>query len=284
MNNYLEQQRFCLSDAWQQRFAGIYRLYGRSTVQVLAQAHMVVVGLGGVGSWAAEALARSGIGALTLIDLDEICISNTNRQLHAVQSQLGQSKVNTLCARLKDINPELQLTPIEDFLGLENIAQLITPEHHGVLDAMDMAHTKAALVAYCLARKILIVTTGSAGGKADPSQVTYTDLGRTQYDPLLAKMRRDLICEHGFRQNRRRKYRLDAIFSTERMVYPQSDGSVSETKYGLSTGAGLDCAGSFGSSTMVTGSFGFMAASRLVARHLLRWQRGQVRVRGEPTA
>src|SRR5690554_3841638 len=172
-----------LSEGYLQRFGGIARLYGRDALEALAQAHFVVVGLGGVGSWAAEALARSGVGELTLIELDDVCVTNTNRQLHATQSRVGQPKNRVMRERLLDINPELRLHSVDDFLTRSNIPQLIEPHHHLVIDATDSAHIKAALVAYCLARKIRLVTVGSSGGKRDPQQVRVADLGKTLADP-----------------------------------------------------------------------------------------------------
>jgi len=262
-----------ISSAWQSRFGGVARLYGVDALSAFAKAHVVIVGVGGVGTWAAEALIRSGIGTLTLIDLDDICITNTNRQSHALQSTIGQSKVSVLQKRLLDINPEATLHGVDDFLTVDNMSELITPRHHIVLDAMDMAHTKAALIAYCSARKIGIVTVGSAGGKFDPSLVTYSDLARSEYDPLLAKIRHNLYKIHGFSKERHRKFRVDAVFSKEAMRYPQPDGSVSTQKNAMQDGAKLDCASGFGASTMVTGTFGFVAASRVLVRYLARCSR-----------
>ncbi|MEJ2681195.1 MAG: tRNA cyclic N6-threonylcarbamoyladenosine(37) synthase TcdA [Gammaproteobacteria bacterium] len=259
-----------LSLAYRRRFAGIARLYGDAALNALFRAHFCVIGLGGVGTWTAEALVRSGVGALTLIDLDEVCISNTNRQLHALDNLIGQSKVNVLCDRLLHINPELRLTPIEDFISLDNIPTYIGPEHDVVIDAIDMAHTKSGLIAYCLARKIRVVTVGSAGGKRDPSQVTHGDLARTERDPLLAKVRHDLFRTYRFARDRHRRFRVDAIFSPESVLYPQADGSVCPQKRAVDTGVKLDCEGGFGACTMVTGSFGFLAASRAIHRFLAK--------------
>jgi len=259
-----------LSKAWQQRFTGISRLYGAEAINCLAKAHMVVAGLGGVGTWAAEALARSGVGHLTLFDLDDVCITNTNRQIHALSNTYGHSKVQVLSERLRLINPEITITPIETFLSLTNIPELIQPEHDFVIDAIDMAHTKSGLIAYCLARKIRMVTVGSAGGKLDPSQVTWSDLAKTESDPLLAKIRYDLYRTYRFARDSNRRFRVDAIYSTEPIHFLHTDGSVSCKKPKIVSGQ-LDCSGgSMGSCTMVTGSFGFLAASRAIARYLAR--------------
>lgn len=251
-----------------QRFGGIARLYGDHQLQLLSQAHFAVIGLGGVGSWAAEALARSGIGELTLIEMDEICVTNINRQSHALSSTIGASKNHTICQRLLDINPELKIHSVEDFIGPGNLANLITQKHHVVIDATDSAHIKTKIVAFCSALKIRLIVSGSSGGKRDPSKITVTDLGYTESDPMLAKIRSQLYRQHNFTRERKKKFRIDAVYSTEQMVYPKPDGSVCMNKQSLQDGVKLDCAGGFGSSSMVTGTFGFVAAARGIERYL----------------
>ncbi len=258
---------------YQQRFSGIGRLYGHEALRKLSQGHFVVAGLGGVGTWAAEALARSGVGEITLIDLDDICITNTNRQLHALNDTIGHAKTTTMTQRLKGINPDLSLHSVDDFLDKENIPELITPKHDVVIDATDSSHIKAALVAYCRARRISLITVGSAGGKQDPSAVTTRDLGRTCSDPMLAKVRQQLYRLYNFARDKNRKFRVDAVYSTEQMVYPKPSGEVCQQKSVMTQqeeGASvkLDCTSGFGSSTMVTGTFGFMAASKAIERYL----------------
>ncbi|MCR6652112.1 MAG: tRNA cyclic N6-threonylcarbamoyladenosine(37) synthase TcdA [Cellvibrionaceae bacterium] len=257
-----------LTEDYRQRFGGLGRLYGDAALEALAQAHMVVVGLGGVGSWAAEALARSGVGEITLIEMDDICITNTNRQAHALTSQVGRSKNKAVAARLRDINPEIRVHCVEDFLDSKNLPTIIGSQHHIVIDAMDAAITKSALVAYCSACKIRLVTVGSSGGKSDPTRIRVDDLGRTEGDPLLAKIRVQMYRKHGFARNGQRKFRVDAVFSPEQMVYPKPDGSVCMEKQVMQDGVRLDCTGGFGSSVMVTGAFGFAAAARAVERYL----------------
>jgi len=257
-----------LSSGWLDRFGGTARLYGSDAVQHLSRAHFVVIGLGGVGTWVAEALARTGVGELTLIELDEICVTNTNRQLHALKSTVGHSKNQVMSARLKEINPEMVVHSVEDFIDRKNLKDLIDKRHHVVIDAADSAHVKAALIAYCLAIKVRLITLGSSGGKTDPRQITVTDLGRTIADPMLAKVRTHLYRHHNFTQDAGRKFRVDAVYSTEQMVYPKPDGSVCQEKQVLQSGVKLDCAGGFGSSVMVTGSFGFLAAAKAIERYL----------------
>lgn len=149
-----------LSDAWLQRFGGTARLYGQSALQLFADAHVCVVGIGGVGSWAAEALARTGIGAITLIDMDDVCVTNTNRQIHALKGTVGQAKTEVMAQRILAINPECRVTCVDDFLTAENTATLITNSFSYVIDAIDSVRPKAALVAWCRRNKIPLVTTG----------------------------------------------------------------------------------------------------------------------------
>lgn len=217
---------------------------------------------------AAEALARTGVGEITLIELDDVCVTNTNRQLHALKSLIGKSKNHVIGERLKDINPEIIVHSIEDFLDRDNLKTFIGKQHHVVIDAMDAAHVKAALVAYCLAIKVRLITVGSSGGKQNPQLVRVDDLGRSISDPMLAKIRTQLYRHHNFARDKNRKFRVDAVYSTEQMVYPQPDGSVCMDKQALQDGVKLDCAGGFGSSVMVTGTFGFLAAAKAVERYL----------------
>lgn len=237
----------------------------------MANAHFAVVGLGGVGSWAAEALVRSGVGELTLIELDGVCITNTNRQLHALEGQIGASKTRVMAERLKAINPELVLHAHETFLTRDNTESLIGPQHNVVIDAIDSTHIKANLVAYCSRRKMRLVTVGSSGGKRDPSRIVCSDLAQTLQDPMLRKLRNILYRHYNFNKDRRRRFRVDAIYSTEAMHFPQADGSVCREQKagrGPDSGVKLDCGGGLGSVVMLTGSFGFMAASQAVERYL----------------
>ncbi|WP_018274181.1 tRNA cyclic N6-threonylcarbamoyladenosine(37) synthase TcdA [Teredinibacter turnerae] len=262
-----------LSPDYLARFGGIARLYGNSALEALRQAHMVVVGLGGVGTWAAEALARSGVGTLTLIELDDVCVTNTNRQLHALTGVVGQPKIQVMAERLHAINPEIELHLRHDFLTQKNVANLVTEEHHVVVDAIDSVAVKAALAAFCSYHKKWLVMSGASGGKRDPTRILIDDLGRTQADPMLAKVRSLLYRHYNFAKNKNRKFRIDAVYSTEPMVFPQADGSVCGNKKSLQDGTKLDCEGGFGSATMVTGSFGFAAANRAIERYLQTWNK-----------
>jgi len=259
-----------LTTAYQQRFGGIARLYGQKAPPLLHNAHFAVVGIGGVGTWVAEALARTGVGTLTLIDMDDVCITNTNRQAHALQSTIGQSKTGTMAARLRDINPEIVVHEIVQFINIDNVRELVTTQFNMVIDASDTAAAKSAIIANCRRNKIGIITVGSAGGKTDPRKIISGDLSRTTADPLLSKVRQQLRRFYNFPTNATRRFAVEAVYSEESMRYPQPDGSVCARKGLMEDGVKLDCSGGFGSSTMVTASFGMVAAARAVEKYLGR--------------
>ena len=160
-----------ISDAWRQRFGGTARLYGENALQLFAQSHVCVVGIGGVGSWAAEALARTGIGAITLIDMDDVCVTNTNRQIHALRDNVGLAKAEVMAERIRQINPECRVNVVDDFVTPDNVAEYMNAGFSYVIDAIDSVRPKAALIAYCRRNKIPLVTTGGAGGQIDPTQI-----------------------------------------------------------------------------------------------------------------
>jgi tRNA A37 threonylcarbamoyladenosine dehydratase len=224
-----------------------------------------VIGVGGVGCWAVEALARSAIGRITLIDLDHLAESNVNRQIHALTDTLGKAKVLALAERIAQINPLCQVDCIEEFISAENVAQLIVPGHFDfVIDAIDDARAKTALIVHCREQRIPLVTIGSAGGQIDPTRIEVCDLSRTEQEPLLARVRKNLRIRHGFPRGRKHKFGIDAVYSTEPLRFPelrlpdQEDaGSGVDESTGLT---GLHCAG-YGSAVVVTASFGFIAAA-----------------------
>ena len=248
------------------RFGGISRLYGREAAAALRQAHVVVVGLGGVGSWAAEALARTGIGEITLVDMDEVCVSNTNRQLPALTGQYGRTKTAVLGERLRAINPEAVIHEHFGFITTSNVEELIGRHHSGVIDAIDSVKPKAALLAFCQRQKIPVICAGGAGGQLDPTQIQVADLSRTTQDPLLAKVRNLLRREYGFSRNPKRRFGIEAVYSLEQLTYPAPDGQVCRKKPGTDQAIRLDCATGFGAATPVTATFGMFAASRLINR------------------
>lgn len=255
-----------MSRGYDFRFGGIARLYGQSALESFRRSHVAIIGIGGVGSWAAEALARSGIGTLTLFDLDDICVSNTNRQIHALHGTVGQLKVDVMAARLTEINPELDVRPVACFVTEKNLQELITAQFDFIFDATDSVKTKTALIAYCVRNKIKIISSGGAGGQTDPAQIAIADLSRTLQDPLLAKVRNNLRRLHGFSRNPKRKFRVDCVYSTEPLIYDLGDGSVCQEKPAQRGPVKLDCASGFGAATHVTASFGFMAASRILKK------------------
>ncbi|STV09639.1 HesA/MoeB/ThiF family protein [Klebsiella pneumoniae subsp. ozaenae] len=166
------------------------RLYGEKALQCFADAHVCVVGIGGVGSWAAEALARTGIGAITLIDMDDVCVTNTNRQIHALSGNVGLAKAEVMAERIRLINPECRVTVVDDFVTPENVAEYLGVGFSYVIDAIDSVRPKAALIAWCRRYKVPLVTTGGAGGQIDPTQIQVADLAKTIQDPLAAKLAR----------------------------------------------------------------------------------------------
>src|SRR6185437_8328070 len=168
------------------RFAGIERLYGAGSVARLAAAHVAVVGVGGVGSWAAEALARSGVGAITLIDADEVCVSNSNRQLHTLASTFGKAKVAVMAERLRGINPVLAVEAVERFVTPATLPELLDRGFKLVLDACDAFRVKVEMTAWCRRRKLPLIVCGSAGGRTDPTMIRVRDLSRTEHDALLS--------------------------------------------------------------------------------------------------
>ena len=246
------------------RFAGVDRLYGRGSVARLQQRHVCVVGLGGVGSWAVEALARSGVGRMTLVDADEVCLSNTNRQLHALEGQYGRGKAEVLAERCRAINPALAVEVVPQFLLPSNLAELLDRGYDLVLDACDSFRSKVELIAWCRRRKLPLVVGGSAGGRTDPTQVRLRDLSRTEHDALLALVRKKLRAEFNFPKNKDRYFGVPAVYSLENVRYPQADGSVCGTRPALGPDAALklDCGAGLGAATHVTGAFAFAAVGK----------------------
>jgi len=249
-----------------QRFGGIARLYGAEAFEKLKGSHVAIAGIGGVGSWAAESLARSGVGEITLIDLDDVCITNTNRQIHAMSDTIGQPKVEAIAERIKKINPACKINLVEDFVTPSNVQTLLTTNMDAVIDAIDSIKAKAAIIAHCKRSKIPIVTVGGAGGQVDPTKITRGDLAKTIQDPLAAKLRSELRRFYNFSKNPKRRFQVECIYSTEQLRYPQPDGSVCFNKSAMENGTRLDCAGGFGAVVTVTATFGMFAAASVINR------------------
>lgn len=255
-----------MNDVSDQRFGGISRVYGQPALEHFQQLHIVIAGLGGVGSWAVEALARTGIGTLTLIDLDDVCVTNINRQLPATDGTIGQLKSEVLAERVKQINPRCDVRIIDDFLLPENFDAYLTGAD-AVLDAIDSVNTKAALVAWCKRRKMRLVVCGGAGGQIDPGLIKVADLAKAKQDPLLAKVRSQLRRDYGFSKNPKRKWGVDCVYSEEQLRYPvvsgESAGAVTLQKPG-SGSMRMDCSSGFGAAMVVTCSFAMRATAVLL--------------------
>ena len=257
-----------LSKEYRQRFSGLARVYGEAALAPLQRAHFCVVGIGGVGSWAAEACARSGIGNITLIDHDDIDISNTNRQLHTTVDSLQRSKVEVLRERILAINPECNCSAIDDLVTRGNIEKFELAQYDYVIDAIDHVSHKLTLMHHCRRNKIRCVSTGGAGGLTDPTQIVVKDLTLSFNDPLLAKLRSTLRQQLGYSRNPKRRYTMDCVFSTEQPIYPVGDGTVSYEKPEMDERTTLDCATGIGSFVGVTGCFGFTAAAHAIRKYL----------------
>jgi len=247
------------------RFAGIARLYGQGGLEKLRAAHVCVVGIGGVGTWAAEALARSGVGALTLVDLDEVCASNINRQLHALTDTVGRAKVEVMAERIRAINPECRVTAEQQFFTGQTAADLLAPQFDFVLDAIDSVTNKVLLLAGCRERNLPVVACGGAGGRRDGAQVRTADLAKVSHDRLLAEVRKKLRKEFQFPADGS-DMGVACVFSAEPPIYAQPDGSVCENRTAAPDGTRLNCNGGLGSATFVTGAFGFAAAGIVVGQ------------------
>jgi len=247
------------------RFGGIARLYGQGGLAKLRAAHVCVVGLGGVGTWAAEALARSGVGALTLVDLDEVCVTNINRQLHALTETVGRSKVEAMAERIRAINPDCRVTAEQKFFNEQTAEELFAPKFDFVLDAIDDVTNKVLLLVRCREKNLPVITSGGAGGRRELTSVRGGDLSQASHDKLLAEVRRRLRQEHGFPAGQS-AMNVPCVYSVERTVYPQADGSVCEMRSAAEDGSRLNCNGGLGSATFVTGAFGFAAAGFVVRK------------------
>jgi tRNA A37 threonylcarbamoyladenosine dehydratase len=242
------------------RFSGLVRLYTSDGLLKLQSANIAVVGIGGVGSWSAEALARTAVGNITLIDLDDIALSNVNRQLHALSSTIEGSKVDVMKQRILDINPECKVTAIEDFVTTETLQDYISTSFDVVIDAIDSVKAKAAMIAFCKRNKIKVITVGGAGGQIDPLKLKC----KTIQDPLAAKLRSELRRFYNFSKNPKRNFGVECVYSSEQLRYPQADGSVSFEKSQQQGASKMDCATGFGAFVGVTATFGLVAATRAI--------------------
>src|SRR5579859_2314124 len=249
-------------DPYERRFGGVGRLFGNAGLERLRRAHVCVVGLGGVGSWAVEALARSGVGELTLIDLDDVCISNVNRQIHALDSQLGKPKVEVMAERAAAINPDCTIHPLHCFFLKSNAGQILETRFDAVLDAIDSPSLKCLLIASSRQRGIPVTVVGGAGGRQDPTAIEVVDLAFSSGDRLLQQVRRKLRRAYGFPRGDQ-PFGVECVVSRELPVFPMQNGCTS-TDRARAADLRLDCRSGFGTASFVTGTFGLVAASRVV--------------------
>ena len=248
-------------------FAGIARLYGREAYALIQNMHVCVIGIGGVGSWVVEALARSAVGKITLIDFDTIAQSNMNRQIHTLSNTIDEKKCLAMQERVKNINPDCIVNVIDNFITLDNMEDLLSRDYDYVVDAIDSIKFKAGLIYYCKRNKIPVITTGGAGGLTDPSVIKVVDLTKTYNDALAAKVRSTLRDQYNFTKNPKRRFAIDCVFSSQQQLYPREDGTVSHEKPGIH-GVSLDCRFGYGAASFVTGTFGFIAAAHIIRKFI----------------
>ncbi|AXY61839.1 ThiF family adenylyltransferase [Acinetobacter sp. WCHAc010052] len=241
-------------DEYDRRFAGVARIYGDEAFNHYENSHVMVIGIGGVGSWAVEALARTGVGELTLVDMDSIAASNINRQLPAMTSTLGYEKIEVMAERCRQINPRIRINLIEDYLSPENIKELLVEAPDLILDCIDDVKAKLALMLHCRFNKIPLIVSGGAGGKLDPLKIRVADLSRTEQDPMLAKLRTQLR-GMGICKKPKDKFGITCVYSVDN---PFSSADVCPS-------AGLRCGG-YGSAVVVTSSFAMVAVAEVLKK------------------
>ena len=271
------------------RFSGVSRLYGEAGLAKLQTAHIVVIGIGGVGSWAAEALARNAVGTITLVDLDNIAESNVNRQIHALEDNIGKAKVTAMHQRILQINPNCVVREIEDFVTVDTASKMLDFHFDVLVDCIDDAAAKAILAAMCKAVKSPIIMSGGAGGRLDPTRIKVADLSAVTNDKLLAKVRNQLRRDHGFPKasntKKSAKFGITCVYSDELVLQPNEvcmleastnigGDALEANNHNASSDAknsraitGLNCAG-YGSSVCVTAPMGF-AAAQLAINHIV---------------
>ena len=267
------QTETIIDSNYQRRFGGIARLYGDAGLLRLQRAHVCVIGIGGVGSWVVESLARSGVGEITMIDMDMVAESNINRQILAGTDSIGRDKIAVMRERLEQINPGCKINCVDNFITHDNLSDLINEVMSFVVDCIDDFRTKAALIHFCKLRKIDILTVGGAGGQLDPSKIKQSDLSRTQHDVLLAKTRKLLRQDYKFPRNLKRSFSIACIYSDEQLVFPDGQGGITATRPTIERSASgvtdlpsnaLNCAGGLGSITHTTGAFAFFATAHVL--------------------
>lgn len=241
-------------DEYDRRFAGVAKIYGDDSFHHYENSHVMVIGIGGVGSWAVEALARTGIGELTLVDMDVVAASNINRQLPAMTATLGCEKIEIMAERCRSINPRIKINLIDDYLTPENVKEILSGNPDIILDCIDDVKAKFALMLHCRFNKVLLIVSGGAGGKLDPLKIRVADLSRTEQDPMLAKLRAQLRAK-GICKKPKEKFGITCVYSIDN---PFSSADVCAS-------AGLRCGG-YGSAVVVTSSFAMVAVSEVLKK------------------
>lgn len=260
------------------RFVGFTQLVGADAYERIARASVCVVGLGGVGSWSVEALARCGVGALTLVDLDEVCVTNVNRQLHALSSTVGTSKAEAMGARVREINPACAVRVIKKFFSQRTADEILSCGYSLVLDTIDTAEHKVTLLAECAARGIPAISVGSAGNRTAPTTARVEDLSKTIHDPLLQIVRKKLRQEHNFPRGERTRFDIPCVYA------PLQQGPREADEGGCALGEQQpqarpkSCNAGLGSAVFMTGTIGFIAAGEAISllskeapQHPYRW-------------
>ncbi len=242
------------NDEYERRFAGVAKIYGDEAFNYYEHSHVMVIGIGGVGSWAVEALARSGIGELTLVDMDVVAASNINRQLPAMTATLGQEKIAVMAERCYSINPRIKVNLVDDYLSSDNVKEILAMAPDLVLDCIDDVKAKLALMLHCRFNKIPLIVSGGAGGKLDPLKIRVADLSKTEQDPMLAKLRTQLRSK-GICKKPKEKFGITCIYSIDN---PFSSSEVCAS-------AGLRCGG-YGSAVVVTSSFAMVAVAEVLRK------------------
>ena len=241
-------------DEYDRRFAGVAKIYGDDSFHHYENSHVMVIGIGGVGSWAVEALARTGIGELTLVDMDVVAASNINRQLPAMTATLGCEKIEIMAERCRSINPRIKINLIDDYLTPENVKEILSGNPDIILDCIDDVKAKFALMLHCRFNKVPLIVSGGAGGKLDPLKIRVADLSRTEQDPMLAKLRAQLRAK-GICKKPKEKFGITCVYSIDN---PFSSADVCAS-------AGLRCGG-YGSAVVVTSSFAMVAVSEVLKK------------------
>ncbi|MCH6257418.1 tRNA threonylcarbamoyladenosine dehydratase [Puniceicoccaceae bacterium K14] len=241
------------------RFGGIGRLYGPEGFQRIQEAHVCVIGIGGVGSWVAEALVRSAVGKLTLVDLDDVCESNINRQIHATDGVIGAPKIETMAERCRTINPKCEVRALHTFYTAKTSEEILDTGYDYVVDAIDSVKHKVELIYQCRKRRLPIIVSGGAGGRIDPSQIRVADLTQSYNDKLLQRVRKMLRQNYGFPRETRRRFKVPCVFSPEEVIDPIACETGDE-----GGSHRLDCSSGYGAATQITGTFGFFAAAHIV--------------------